>query len=37
LLAALAATPDFPGTFEKVLQDRYGEFDATWLRAEQRF
>lgn len=37
LLAALAATPDFPGTFEKVLQDRYGEFDATWVRAEQRF
>ncbi|MGH7235912.1 MAG: hypothetical protein ACREIO_05975, partial [Nitrospiraceae bacterium] len=37
LLAALAATPDFPGTFEKVLQDRYAEFDATWVRAEQRF
>ena len=39
LLAALAATPDFPSTFEKVLQDRYDEFDATWVRAraEQRF
>ena len=39
LLAALAATPGFPSTFEKVLQAGYDEFDATWVRArgEQRF
>lgn len=41
LLAALAASPDFPNAFEKVLEDRYGEFDATWMRArvgaEKRF